>query len=430
MRSKRRHSSRVERVGEPIRRHDRLAPVVPQNPQHLLGAARLRGNRRALIFSHRKLWLRDREFIPRLDEGTDQRLVRLLILELQLHPFRRTHDLRNTHFIEIANEVVVVVPATKVQSRWRSEIERPAFPDVGAVEHAINVELCFPFAIGVDDVRPIAHRNAAGPIDVATREVAIHLNVRRTAILHDDLALPLLVAPGNQRRVRSFGTEPNLGAVRARAGRVVRNHVAAEDSLAVREMPRRADHALSRRRACVCAGQCARVVADRIIHVPDAEIPVRLVEHRLAIGLTGRAGIAPMQLDLLPRVPRDDRHAHPHTPDTLRGIPLFNLKCKLLAGARREPQVVSIGLRLSEVKEVAMQPHEHGELLDLRIGRQVRTVRCREQPDRTRMPPVAILIADGDRRTFDALRWSINDGICWKACVQVGKPHQPHSDQA
>ena len=209
--------------------------------------------------------------------------------------------------------------------------------DVGTVEHPIHVELCFAFAIGVNDMRPVANRNPAGSADITAREVAIHLNVWRTAELHHDFALSLFVAPGNQRCVRSLGTEPNFGGVGVRAGGIVQNLVSAEDALAAGQMPSCTDNALCGRRACVCAGQRAGIVAHRIVHVPNAEIAIRFIEDRLAIGLAGRIRVAPMQLDLLPRIPRDQRHAHPDASETLRSIPLFNLKREPLAGGRRKP---------------------------------------------------------------------------------------------
>ena len=87
------HSSRVERIRKPVRRHDRFTPVAFQDPKQLLSAAGLRSNSRALTFSHFKLRSRNREITARLHQRTNQRLSWFLILELQLHPFRRADDL-------------------------------------------------------------------------------------------------------------------------------------------------------------------------------------------------------------------------------------------------------------------------------------------------------------------------------------------------
>ncbi len=123
-----------------------------------------------------------------------------------MDPLGRAHDIRHANFIEIALEVVVVVPASHVKASWRANVERPSLFGVGAVEFSIDVQLGLPFAIGMHNVGPLAKRYLSGTFDVPTRKVAIHAQMRRTSKLHDSFPLacsfpqPMSVALGRSAR--------------------------------------------------------------------------------------------------------------------------------------------------------------------------------------------------------------------------------------
>ena len=64
------------------------------------------------------------------------------------------------------------------------------------------------------NVNPIANCQLAFTADIAIRKVAVHVDVRRTAKLHDNLALSLLVAPADDRCVGLLRSKPRLRRVR------------------------------------------------------------------------------------------------------------------------------------------------------------------------------------------------------------------------
>ena len=134
--------------------------------------------------------------------------------------------------------------------------------------------------VGVHDMNPFVHRHATGARNVGTGEVALHLHMRRALEMHHHFSLLVLIAPRQHPPIRLLGPEPRLGAVRAGAGRIIRNLVAAENPLPARQVPGVSDDATGGRRADVLRLQRADLVLHRPAHVPHAEVTVGLVEHR------------------------------------------------------------------------------------------------------------------------------------------------------
>ena len=274
-----RDSPGMERERESVSSHHRLLPVPLENPIHLLSPTSLRSNSRGLPLLHHQLLTRNGELAPRLDHWPDQRLPRLLVLILQLNPIRRPRDLRDPHLIHVAHEVVIVIPPAQphprggldVEQRLRSPIELPV--DVDATVLAV---------IGMDDVHPLAELEY--PVAVHVREVTVDVQVRRAAELHADLAAAsaAFVAPADNRGVGLLDTEPRFGAVRAISRGIVGNHVAAEDPFLSGEVPGHADHARCGGGPFVLAGEGADFVLHWIVHVPDADVAVGVVEYGLA----------------------------------------------------------------------------------------------------------------------------------------------------
>ena len=168
-------------------------------------------------------------------------------------------------------------------------------------------------------------------------------------------------------------------------------------------MPRLADHSRRGRRANILRLQRADLIPHRPIHVPHAQVAVRLVEHRTAARLVGRVRLAPMNFDLLPLVAFDQRHAHPDARRALGRIPLFDLIRQRCAGAGGESNVLPACLCLREIKPVLVQSYEQREVLHHSRRRQVSPIRCREDKNRAGMLPGRILgkrraTADGESR--------------------------------
>src|SRR5690606_30541432 len=110
------------------------------------------------------------------------------------------------------------------------------------------------------------------------------------------------VPPTDDGGVRLRRAEPGFRAVRTRACGIARNHVAAENPLLSWKMARLADYPEHICRSFIFARQRADCVAHVAVHVPYAEVAVRRVEYRLAVGGAFRIGFAPVQSDRLPRV--------------------------------------------------------------------------------------------------------------------------------
>ena len=131
-----------------------------------------------------------------------------------------------------------------------------------------------------------------------------------------------------QARIVAFGLlgpEPSLRTVRTRSGGIIGNHLAAKNPLSAGKMSRLANDARGRRGAGILRLQRPGLILHGPIHVPDAQVAVRVVEYGRSAGFAGRFGLAPIQLDLLPRIPCDGRDAHPNAGRAVRRIPLLDL---------------------------------------------------------------------------------------------------------
>ena len=121
---------------------------------------------------------------------------------------------------------------------------------------------------------------------VGAGEVAIHPHVRRTAKLHHDFALPLLIAPANDGRVDLLG--PNPGLRRVRIGAAGRPLIFSPQviPLPASKMPRAADHPAAGGCAGIHRRNRAHFVLRRVLASPRCmatTIAIRFVEHRLAV---------------------------------------------------------------------------------------------------------------------------------------------------
>src|SRR5262249_19029284 len=145
------------------------------------------------------------ELLARLHHRADQRLQRLLVFVFEANPVGRPRDPGDAHLVDVANEVVVVVPPADPQPDRGFDVEG-RFP--GGIELAVQVDPTPAALIRVRDVNPLAQRNAGFAPDVG--EIAVDVEVWRAAELHPNLAAATaaLVAPAEDRRVRPLRSDP------------------------------------------------------------------------------------------------------------------------------------------------------------------------------------------------------------------------------
>ena len=105
------HASCIERARGAVGRDDRARLAADERPHEFLRAPDPCTNRRARAFLHRDRRIFERELVARRDNWPDCGLHRLLILVLKLHPISRARDARDAHLVNVADEVVVPVPA-------------------------------------------------------------------------------------------------------------------------------------------------------------------------------------------------------------------------------------------------------------------------------------------------------------------------------
>ena len=241
-----------------------------------------------------------------------------------------------------------------------------------------------PFGCGKSGVAP----------DVRTGKVAIHFHVRRTEELHHHLALSRLVAPSEDGRVRLLGPKPGCRGVWAGVGGVGSDVLAAGNALAGSEISTLSDHAESRRGAGILRLEHAGFIHHRIVHVPDAEEAVGLVEDRCPARFVGRIGAAPVHLQFLVCVALDDGQPDPDAGRSGRRVPVVDLVGERIASRGGKPEVLAAGFRLAEIEPFLVQPHQYWEVLLHGQGRQVRAVRRGQDCDGSFVLPTRILHRD------------------------------------
>ena len=355
------HAARIERERESVRRHDGLLAVAFHDPIHLLRAAGFRRERETPAFQHGHFHFWEPELVVGLHHWADQRLQRLLVLVLKSNPVGRSSHLRDAHLVDVADEIVIVVPAADPQPGRALDVQH-GFR--GGVELAVDVDFAVFALVRVDDVNPFPERQTGLAPHVG--EIAVDVDVRRTAELHSDLAAAsaAFVSPADDRRVRRLRPEPRFRAVGTRARGIVGNLVATEDALPPDEVARRTDDSNRRCRPGILRLQCFGLVLHRPTHVQDADEVVRLVEHRLTIGFVLRVGLAPVELDLLPGIALNLRHPHPNAGNAFVRVPLFDLVREGFARVRREAEILPVYLYLAEVEEVLVQANEKRKAFD------------------------------------------------------------------
>src|SRR5205823_5313581 len=135
----------------------------------------------------------------------DQRLQGLLVLEFKPYPIRGPRHFGDPHLIDVADEVVIVVPPADPHPRRALDVQHWLGR---AVEPAVDVNPAVPSAVGVYDMNPLRHGESRFALHVG--KIAVHVEVRRAAKLHAHFTSPPapFVTPTENRRIRSFRPEP------------------------------------------------------------------------------------------------------------------------------------------------------------------------------------------------------------------------------
>ena len=124
--------------------------------------------------------------------------------------------------------------------------------------------------------------------------------------------------------------------------------------------------------------------------MPDTQVAVGLIEHRLAARLTKRIRLTPKHLDFLACIAFDAGKAQPNTRRSGGRVPLFNLIGKGCAVGRGKAHVVAVRLGLAEIERLLAQAQQHWKVGFSGGGWQVGTLRRSEQIDRADMFPASV----------------------------------------
>ena len=123
----------------------------------------------------------------------------------------------------------------------------------------------------------------------------------------------------------------------------------------------RADHAGRSGGASILHGDRSRLIAERLVHVPRAQIAIGLIENGRAIRLAGGIALTPIQADFLTRITGDGRDAHPDGGGSGGGIPVIDLIGQRQSSAGSEAEVLALGLGFVETEPVLVQADEDRE---------------------------------------------------------------------
>ena len=139
----------------------------------------------------------DPVFIEQPGDGEQpvQALPRTLVGVAEPDPGGGPRDLGDAYLVDVADEVIIMIPAADPEAGGGTEVQRRRATLGGVGQLAVDVDPRVAGRVGVDDVHPFPG-GEGGALDICVREVALHLHVRGAAVVHDHLALPLLIAPG------------------------------------------------------------------------------------------------------------------------------------------------------------------------------------------------------------------------------------------
>ena len=306
--------------------------------------------------------------------------MRFLIFKCQLHPVGRSRHFGNPHLVHLPHKA----PAN-LQLHGGEDAHHRSGRCLG-VWLAIHINLRVLAVVGVNRVGPFKlgdHRLAVlnstvgGDRHMRRRTKQSHVHRVRLPPIHD----------AHTQLVR---LEPHLRSVRTRGKGIAADFLPTIDSFATDKLPPQPDHSKGGDGIDIQRGQPAGVIAQRMVHVPHAEIAILSIENRWATRLAGRLGFAPVHLDFLARIPLDQRHLHPDGGRPNLGVPLVDLISQRSPRTRTKPQILAVRLGFREREPILVQPHEHRKILLHRRRRKVRSIRIGEQPQSTHMTPIRI----------------------------------------
>ena len=182
-------------------------------------------------------------------------------------------------------------------------------------------------------------------------------------------------APTDEGGIEFVRLEPRLGGMGGGGERIGPDLPPAVHTPATGEVPARANHAGCRRGAGILQGNRSRLIAERLVHVPSAQIAIGFIEDGRAIRLAGGIALTPIQGNFLPRIAGDGRNAHPDGGGSGGGIPVIDLIGQRQSGAGSEAEVLALGLGFVETEPVLVQADEDREVGLLGRGGQIRTIR-------------------------------------------------------
>ena len=137
----------------------------------------------------------------------------------------------------------------------------------------------------------------------------------------------------------------------------------------------RADHAGRSGGIGILHGDRSRLIAERLVHVPCAQIAIGFVKDCRAIRLAGGITLTPIQGDFLTRIAGDSRDTHPDGGGSGGGIPVIDLIGQRQSVAGSKAEVLALGLGFIETEPVLVQADENREIGLLGRGGQIRTIR-------------------------------------------------------
>ena len=249
-----------------------------ERPRDPARAAGFGGHGGLGAFVDREAFGRDAELVPWLDHVADECLEGFLVVELELCPFGGPGDPGDADLVDVAFEIVIVVPPADPDAGGGGDVEGRGAAGRLGVELAVHVKSGHSLLVRVEHVGPFARRDLGLPVDVGVGEIGVDLDVGWAAELDDDLALRLFGSPSDDGGVGAERADPGLGGMRGGTGGEVRGLVAAGETVVAVESAGGTDDAGRGGRAGILGVGAGDFIAWRGAQMPDRGVTVRGVE--------------------------------------------------------------------------------------------------------------------------------------------------------